>query len=144
MCGTSSFQTRHPSAGVRALHPDCGKRRRPPRPASLHPASRRAVSPFPLSQHGNSPARAGRLYSQSWPFCLAEGHIIFPIQTDQGAEAKAQAGSMGRHGTCAVKQERDIPLLLPSHMCARSISSTTSANFSKVSNLHFCLQHPRF
>lgn len=99
--------------------------------------------PSPLSQHGRLPACTGRLYSHSWLFCLAESNINFPVQRDQEAEARAQARSVGRHGTCALKQEHDIPLMLSSHiMCARSMSSTTSANFSKLLNLHFCLQHP--
>lgn len=42
--------------------------------------------------------------NQWWLFCLAEGQRNLPAQSDQGAEASAQAVFIGRSRTCAFKQ----------------------------------------
>lgn len=88
------------------------------------------------------PAQEGidLLCSQSWLFCLAAGHTNFPVQTRSRGRSKCPGWVHGRNGTCAFKQEHNIPVMLPSHMmCARSMSSTTSANCPKFLNLNFCL-----
>lgn len=144
MCDTFSFKTCLLSLGVWTLHPDYGTRRLPPRPASLDPVSSRGVPLFPPCPSTETclPAQEGidLLCSQSWLFCLAEGHINFPVQTRSRARSKCPGWVHGRNEICAFKQEHDIPLMLPSHvMCARSMSSTTSANFPKFLNLNFCL-----